>query len=187
MALFLSLVFAAGCTMFGELWSWVVENYRVGNDHMSYRAQRLPWARHRAGLFAGALIGFLGCRRRRGAQDEDEPFDAGRSSSLAARSRRGPMVIRLLPAGAQLTSRRGQRPGSVSSATCRLAGTNPERGGRRCPTIGCVSCVTHSVLLRSPGIFSSSRERGASKGALLDHRAFQTVWRIPVPKPKDGG
>ena len=58
MALFLSLVFAAGCTMFGELWSWVVESYRVGNDHMSYRAQRLPWARHRAGLFAGALIVF---------------------------------------------------------------------------------------------------------------------------------
>ena len=58
MALFLSLVFAAGCTMFGELWSWVVESYRIGNDHMSYRAQRLPWARHRSGLFAGALIVF---------------------------------------------------------------------------------------------------------------------------------
>jgi uncharacterized BrkB/YihY/UPF0761 family membrane protein len=58
MALFLSLVFAAGCTMFGELWSWAAETYRIGNDHMSYRAQRLPWARHRAGLFAGAWIVF---------------------------------------------------------------------------------------------------------------------------------
>ena len=58
MALFLSLVFATGCTMFGELWSWVAETYRIGNDHMSYRAQRLPWARHRANLFAGALIIF---------------------------------------------------------------------------------------------------------------------------------
>jgi hypothetical protein len=58
MALFLSLVLAAGCTMFGELWSWFVESYRIGNGHMSYRAQRLPWARHRAGLFAGALVVF---------------------------------------------------------------------------------------------------------------------------------
>ena len=58
MALFLSLVFAAACTMFGELWSWVAETYRIGNDHMSYRANRLPWARHRAGLFVGAWIVF---------------------------------------------------------------------------------------------------------------------------------
>jgi hypothetical protein len=42
MALFLSVVFAAGCTMFGELWSWAAESYRIGNGHMSYRAQRLP-------------------------------------------------------------------------------------------------------------------------------------------------
>jgi hypothetical protein len=58
MALFLSLVFAVACTMFGELWSWVAESYRIGNDHLSYRAQRLPWARHRAGLFGAALIVF---------------------------------------------------------------------------------------------------------------------------------
>ncbi len=30
MALFLSLVFAAGCTMLGELWSWTAETYRIG-------------------------------------------------------------------------------------------------------------------------------------------------------------
>jgi hypothetical protein len=58
MALFLSLVFAVGCTMFGELWSWAAETYRIGNDHMSYRAQRLPWARYRTTLCAGALIVF---------------------------------------------------------------------------------------------------------------------------------
>jgi hypothetical protein len=58
MALFLSLVFAVGCTMFGELWSWAAETYRIGNDHMSYRAQRLPWARYRTALCAGALIVF---------------------------------------------------------------------------------------------------------------------------------
>jgi len=58
MVLFLSLVFAAGCTMVGEEWSWVAEGYRVGNGHMSYRAQRLPWARYRGDLFAGALLVF---------------------------------------------------------------------------------------------------------------------------------
>ena len=83
MALFLSLVFAAGCTMLGELWSWSVETYRIGNDHMSYRAQRLPWARHRAGLFAGALIVFwvaaaAGARKLRTDHSMPTP-----SSSLA--------------------------------------------------------------------------------------------------------
>ena len=58
MALFFSLMFAAGCTMFGELWSWAAETYRIGNNHMSYRANRLPWDRHRPSLFAGALFVF---------------------------------------------------------------------------------------------------------------------------------
>jgi hypothetical protein len=78
MALFLSLVFAAGCTMLGELWSWVAETYRIGNDHMSYRAQRLPWARHRANLFAGALIVFwvaASARARKMRTDHSMPAD----------------------------------------------------------------------------------------------------------------
>ena len=41
MALFLSLVFATGSTMIGEVWSRVAESHRVGNSHMSYRVQRL--------------------------------------------------------------------------------------------------------------------------------------------------
>lgn len=78
MALFLSLVFAGGCTMFGELWSWVVETYRIGNDHMSYRAQRLPWVRHRPGLFAGALFVFwvaATARARKMRTDQSMPAD----------------------------------------------------------------------------------------------------------------
>lgn len=59
MAWFWSLVLAAGSAMLGEQWAWLAENYRIGNDHMSYRVQRLPWARHRAELFAGALIFWL--------------------------------------------------------------------------------------------------------------------------------
>jgi len=57
-ALFLSLVFAIGSTMLGEQWSWLTESYRIGNDHMSYRVQRLFWVRHRNELFVGALIVF---------------------------------------------------------------------------------------------------------------------------------
>jgi hypothetical protein len=64
--------------MFGELWSWIAESNRIGNDHMSYRSQRLPWARHRTALFAGALIIFwlaatAGARRIR--PDHSMPAD----------------------------------------------------------------------------------------------------------------
>ena len=57
-ALFLSLVYAVGSTMLGEQWSWLTESCRIGNDHMSYRVQRLFWVRHRTELFVGAVIVF---------------------------------------------------------------------------------------------------------------------------------
>ena len=44
--------------MLGEVWIWVVEGFRVGNGHMSYRGDRLFWARHRFELFAAALLIF---------------------------------------------------------------------------------------------------------------------------------
>lgn len=58
MALFVSLVFAAGSTMLGEQWNWFVEGHRIGNNHMSYRVWRMFWPRHRLELFAGALLIF---------------------------------------------------------------------------------------------------------------------------------
>ncbi len=58
MALFLSLVFAAGCEMAGDLWSSLVENMRIGNGHLSYRGQRLWVTRYRPELFVGSLIVF---------------------------------------------------------------------------------------------------------------------------------
>jgi len=58
MALFLSLAFAAGGTLLGEVWFWFMEGYRIGNAHMSYRAGRLFWVRYRPELFAGAVIIF---------------------------------------------------------------------------------------------------------------------------------
>jgi hypothetical protein len=58
MALFVSLAFAAGSTMLGEVWNWFVEGHRIGNNHMSYRADRLFYAKHRPELFAAALMIF---------------------------------------------------------------------------------------------------------------------------------
>jgi hypothetical protein len=58
MALFVSLVLAAGSTMLGEAWIWSAECFRIGNEHMSYRGNRLFWSRHRPELFAAALIIF---------------------------------------------------------------------------------------------------------------------------------
>jgi hypothetical protein len=58
MALFVSFAFAAGSTMLGEVWIWFAEWFRMGNEHMSYRGNRLFWARHRFELFAGALMIF---------------------------------------------------------------------------------------------------------------------------------
>jgi len=56
MALFFSLALAVGGTMMGEVWFWFAEGYRMGNSHMSYRANRLFWVRHRAELFLGAVV-----------------------------------------------------------------------------------------------------------------------------------
>jgi hypothetical protein len=58
MALFVSVAFAAGSSLLGEVWNWMVEGYRIGNGHMSYRADRLFWTRHRFELFAAALLVF---------------------------------------------------------------------------------------------------------------------------------
>jgi hypothetical protein len=58
MALFLSLVFAAGSMMLGEQWSWLAESSRIGNGHMSYRVKRLPWVQHRTALVVSAVTVF---------------------------------------------------------------------------------------------------------------------------------
>jgi hypothetical protein len=58
MFLLFSFAFAVGGVMLGETWSWIVERYRVGNPHMSYRAQRLIWTRHSGVLLTGAIVIF---------------------------------------------------------------------------------------------------------------------------------
>jgi hypothetical protein len=54
----LALGFAVAGTMLGEMWSWLVEGYRVGNPHMSYRAERLIWSRHPTVVLSGAFVLF---------------------------------------------------------------------------------------------------------------------------------
>lgn len=58
MTLFVSLVLAPGSTLLGGLWNWFAEGCRIGNSHMSYRAHRLFFAKHRFALFAAALMIF---------------------------------------------------------------------------------------------------------------------------------
>jgi hypothetical protein len=58
MALFVSVALAAGGTLHGEMWNWSVETHRIGNNHMSYRADRLFFARHRLELFVAAFMIF---------------------------------------------------------------------------------------------------------------------------------
>ncbi len=58
MALFVSLAFASTSALLGEVWNWIVEGHRIGNPHMSYRADRLFWHNHRLGLFVAALLIF---------------------------------------------------------------------------------------------------------------------------------
>jgi hypothetical protein len=36
----------------------IVERYRVGNPHMSYRAERSIWSRHPTALLTGAIVIF---------------------------------------------------------------------------------------------------------------------------------
>jgi hypothetical protein len=50
---------AGGCVILGEMWSWLAETYRIGNDHMSYRAYQLWWGRHRFELFLRERSGWL--------------------------------------------------------------------------------------------------------------------------------
>ena len=59
MTLFLALSFAFAGVMLGEMWSWLVEGWRLDNAHMSYRAIRLPWSRYRAELWGGMLLLFM--------------------------------------------------------------------------------------------------------------------------------
>jgi len=49
----------------GEMWSWLVEMVRIDDLHISFRAFRLPWARHRWLIYAVTVVLFLALALRR--------------------------------------------------------------------------------------------------------------------------
>ena len=54
----LSLTVSALWLAVGQQWSWVVEMVRLGNDHISFRAARLPWGHHVVPLCATGVFLF---------------------------------------------------------------------------------------------------------------------------------
>ncbi len=58
MIAYVSLVAAGLAVLGGEQWAGLCENLRLGNGHLSYRLDRVPWGHHRVALFAGALTLF---------------------------------------------------------------------------------------------------------------------------------
>jgi len=72
MTLLCSLAFGVGGLLLGEEWSLTAEGLRLGTGHLSYRADRLPWAHHRIGFFVLCVALFwlaaavrFGVRQRR--------------------------------------------------------------------------------------------------------------------------
>jgi hypothetical protein len=53
-----SLVTAWAGMMLGEVWSILMEVLRVGNGHLSYRTDRIPWVQHRVAAFVSGVIAF---------------------------------------------------------------------------------------------------------------------------------
>ncbi|MBV9501006.1 MAG: hypothetical protein JO138_16675 [Acidobacteriaceae bacterium] len=53
-----SLLASTAGLMLGEVWSGILESFRIGNGHMSYRLARIPWVHHRLALFISGVILF---------------------------------------------------------------------------------------------------------------------------------
>jgi hypothetical protein len=58
MTTFAAIVTSAAGVLAGEQWSGLWENLRIGNGHLSYRVERIPWTHHRLGLFLGGMLLF---------------------------------------------------------------------------------------------------------------------------------
>ena len=57
----------------GSLWTWMVESLRLRDDHLSFRAARMPWDRNWVVLFGAGILVFLLVawrRKRRGRPPE---------------------------------------------------------------------------------------------------------------------
>jgi hypothetical protein len=56
MLLYLSIIASVGAVLLCEWWAGLVEGIRLGTGHLSYRATRIPWSRHRLAVFLSALM-----------------------------------------------------------------------------------------------------------------------------------
>ena len=59
MAVYTSVIASAVGVFLGEQWSGLMENIRLGNGHLSYRVERIPWVHHRLEIFVGGAVLFL--------------------------------------------------------------------------------------------------------------------------------
>jgi len=59
MTVYTSVIASAVGVFLGEQWSGIMEDVRVGNGHLSYRAERIPWVHHRLEIFIGGVVLFL--------------------------------------------------------------------------------------------------------------------------------
>lgn len=57
-SVFWAVFIAALIVVIGHVWSAVLEVYRIGNGHLSYRATRIPWSHQWTQVFLGALTIF---------------------------------------------------------------------------------------------------------------------------------
>lgn len=58
MIVYTSIIASVVGMLLGEVWSDLMENIRLGNGHLSYRAERIPWSHHRLGIFVGGVVLF---------------------------------------------------------------------------------------------------------------------------------
>jgi hypothetical protein len=50
-----SVMTACAAVLVGDSWSIAAEVLRVGNGHLSYRTERLPWRQYQPAIIAAAL------------------------------------------------------------------------------------------------------------------------------------
>jgi hypothetical protein len=51
-----SLVIGSVGFMMGDMWSWQVDAWRLGNDHLSYRALYRPWTQHPVAVVVSTVV-----------------------------------------------------------------------------------------------------------------------------------
>jgi hypothetical protein len=68
MTLYLSVVWPGIAVLLGEAWAILIEQFRLGTGHLSYRTDRIPWGHHRLALLLAAVVLFwiVALLRRKG-------------------------------------------------------------------------------------------------------------------------